>query len=1350
MFEHLFEHGTTLDRPPDTRQPLRAYLPDRVATRRSARHDGQVASKVRPGRAPSSDASTHGASTELASVLDSMLDPFILLTAVRDDSGALVDLRYLEANDAAVAYNQLTREEMIGARLLDLFPGQLDHGPLRQYFHTIETGEPTVLDDYAYPHEIIGQERRYDIRATRAGDGVALTWRDVTDRHREAQRVAESERLYRLLAENSSEVVLYAEDGRTISWVSEAAAATLGYLPAQLTGHTAAEFVHPDDLSRMLEGIRVSDDTGTINRLRLRWRLPDGTYCWVEAAGRPVEGSHGRVVVAHRVDNEVRTEADLATSEALFRRIALNMKDVILLADQTTAFDWVSPSVTTTLGWAAEDIIGRRATDFVHPDDVPRLRDDVQHSNEAMVAIYPRYRWRTPDGGYRWIQASGRPFVDETTGELRRLVTLRDIDDQVRAEQELEASERLYRLLAENSSDVILLADGTGLLHWVSPSVAEMLGWAEAEIVGRHVREFVHPDDRTRLAEAIARSSETTENVTLRYRWRHRDGHYVWVEGAGHPVRDESGQQRRVVRLRDIDHEVAAEEELATSEEQYRLIAENSSDVIILADEENRALWVSPSVATALGWEPQDMVGHAAHEFMHPDDWPADDHLGEDRSARLDRPQRYRVRTKDGSFRSMEAVVRSLSDGSGAGGRRVVRLRDIEEQVRAEDELAASERLYRLLTENSSDIVLLADQEGTVLWASPVVENELGWTPAEMVGRRNAEFIHPDDVAPMLTTLRASVASGTVARLKYRLRSKDGCYHWFDASGRNLPADEKAGVRRVVRLRNIDDQVAAEAGLAASESTYRVLAENASDVVWQVDDEGDILWISPSVTSVLGWQPDDLVGRPSSELIDAADRDRFGQAVDHVRRGRAMSGEYRAQTVDGSTRWMEVSLRTARAEDHAARIGTLRDIDDVVQARRSMEFALQHDQATGLPVRQAVMEGVRHLQHQMHNGDQVAVLTIGIDHLKDINDAFGHHVGDAVVSTLAGRIGLAIGTGDALGRGTGDEFIAVHEDVSDPVIVAQLAERIRTQCHGEVEILGHRIDPTVSVGIALGTRRADAEALLRDSTLAMHHAKAQGRDRWVFADPDLANEAAQRMAIESALRTGLDRNEFVAWYQPVVALRNGNVVGYESLVRWIRDGTVEMPDDFLPVAERSGLVAAIDQSMAEQVVERLSRLPEEMFIAVNVSAFTLETTPFASFIQGLLQRHGVDARRLHMEVTETRLFTVAPAILEQMRLLDGIGVRWYVDDFGTGYSSITHVRDLPVAGLKLDKSFTEGIREGDVKARNLADALLGLANGLGLDTVAEGIETQAEAAYLRTLGWQHAQGWLYGKAAPLP
>ena len=1162
-------------------------------------------------------------------MLQSMLDPFILLGGVRDDDGALIDLRYIEVNDAAVAYNNLSRDQMVGARLLDLFPGQLDHGPLRQYFHTIETGEPTVLDDYSYGHEIIGEERRYDIRATKCGDGIALTWRDVTDRHRVAQSLHDSEEQYRLLADNSSDVIM------------------LGSLAEGLT--------------------------------------------------------------------------------------------------------WVSPSVTTVLRREPDEVLGFGMSALVHPDDLPVLRQVAERAIESREDLRYRYRVHCGDGAYRWVEGLSHWIPEDAAPSTQRLIRLRDIDDQVRAEHDLAASEQLYRLLAENSSDMVILRDEELIIRWASPSCENVLGISIDDILGRSVNDFVPPEDVAAMDDQISHMHRNGSAMQYRIRARTASGTYRWFSGNSRPLPGDAEDGRRwVVSLSDIDEQVRAEDSLREREGLYRLLAENSTDIVILADDSFTALWVSPSLTEVTGWLPEELVGHDASQFIHPADWQRERPGPPGVHRTFGTAGRLRLRCSDGSYLWMEAVAQAVATDSPVAGspQHVVRLHDIEAQVRAEQDLSERERLYRLLAENSTDAILLASgPDATCAWASPSVAALLGWTPEELTGRRPVDLIHPEDLAAAETSFAVAVERGEDVRQQYRVRRSDGSYLWVEAAARLVPGADPFEL--VVRLRDVDDQVRAQRQLSESERLYRLLAENASDVVWQVRDDGTLTWISPSAEAVFGRPASELLGTASELLVCAGDRERFARSAEQVGGGHSATGEFRICGAGGQLRWMEVSVHAANTSADAVRIATLRDVDDTVRARKGLEFALQHDQATGLPTRPAMARSIDRALQALPRAERLAVLLVGVDLLGDVNDAYGHVVGDMVITATATRLAKSLGRPELLGRGSGDEFIVIMPEVPSAAAAVTLAEQLRAEIRGDLEAGGQALSLSASVGIAISEPGSTAVDLLREATTALHRAKELGRDRWSFADPERAGDAARRLALESEVRAGLDAGEFVPWFQPVVSLADNSLAGYEALARWQHNGRTLEPVAFLDVLLHSQWVTELDHAVVEPSVRALAGQADHVFVSVNVTGLTLTRTDYSAHVRDCLSRLGVDPRRLHIEVTETMLINLDDAVMAQMIELADLGVRWYVDDFGTGYSAISHLRDMPVSGLKLDRSFTAGIGRGDATARHLANGLVGLANGLGLDTIAEGVETQAEADYLRTLGWQHAQGWLFGKAAPL-
>ena len=532
----------------------------------------------------------------------------------------------------------------------------------------------------------------------------------------------------------------------------------------------------------------------------------------------------------------------------------------------------------------------------------------------------------------------------------------------------------------------------------------------------------------------------------------------------------------------------------------------------------------------------------------------------------------------------------------------------------------------------------------------------------------------------------------------------------------------------------------------------QLLAEHTSEVVCLSDARGRISWISPAVRGQLGWAPEELVGRDLADLTFQADQPSLAALNAQLRKGTSASAQLRMRTARGATRWMGVTARPADAD--AAGLGVVscwRDIQPEVEARRQLEKALRTDPLTGLASRMALIaELEERLAQPSGGGGVLAVLSVGIDRLSAVNDALTQRAGDLLLLNLATRLATVVAQPNLVARGTGGTFLVLLDGLGSIDAASTTAESLRQACKGSVVFAGQDLTPTVSIGIAIAEPGQSADELLRDAHLAMRQATALGRDRWEFGDRQASEEARRGLAQQSAIRSALAADAFKAWFMPVVSIAEGQLIGYEALVRWVQaDGTVQAPDSFLPAARRGNLAVEIDLQVLRQSIAALAALPADLFVAANVTPATLRHSDLAETVRQWLQQAGVAPQRLHLEITETDLLTLDPAVRTCIEHLAALGVRWLIDDFGTGFSSISHLRDLPIHGIKLDRSFTAGIAVGDHKCVRLAQALSGLAEGLGLTTVAEGVETAAEAATMLDLGWSTGQGWYYGKAAPL-
>jgi diguanylate cyclase (GGDEF)-like protein/PAS domain S-box-containing protein len=509
-----------------------------------------------------------------------------------------------------------------------------------------------------------------------------------------------------------------------------------------------------------------------------------------------------------------------------------------------------------------------------------------------------------------------------------------------------------------------------------------------------------------------------------------------------------------------------------------------------------------------------------------------------------------------------------------------------------------------------------------------------------------------------------------------------------------------------------------------------------------------------------------MLGRTPGELIGAHVKDLEGPdgAPEPPLLARLAAGEgerfdleRRFQRPSGETVWASVSLVAVRGDagrpEHA-----LLQVTDLTETRLALEMLQHqalHDPLTGLPNRTLGLDRVtRALERARRTGGRVAVLCLDLDRFAVVNDSVGPDLGDVVLVEVASRLQLALRGGDTAARLSGDEFAVVCDDVRDEGEAVVVAERVLEALREPVHLDGRLVVPTASVGIAVSREGEEAgpraaNALLRDAGAALHRAKTNGQGGWDLVDDDLRRRAVDRLDIEDALRTALVRDQLRLHLQPIVDLTTGTVVGREALVRWEHPERGLLPPAwFLPVAEESGLIEDVGRWVLDEAARIAAATPAFGYVAVNVSPSQVRRANLLGDVEDSLKNSGLHPSQLVIELTESVMLGSAPAGRRQLHQLERLGVRLVVDDFGTGFSALSHLRDLPVSGIKVDRTFTAGLGR-DRQCDRIVEALTGLARGLGVDIVAEGVETTEQRDVLTSLGCAHAQGYLFGRPEPV-
>ena len=535
---------------------------------------------------------------------------------------------------------------------------------------------------------------------------------------------------------------------------------------------------------------------------------------------------------------------------------------------------------------------------------------------------------------------------------------------------------------------------------------------------------------------------------------------------------------------------------------------------------------------------------------------------------------------------------------------------------------------------------------------------------------------------------------------------------------------------------------------------YRALVEQLPLVVYvdALDASSSNLFTSKQIEPLLGYSVSEW--RTDSDLfirtLHPEDRDRVIAAHEKTHRTHApLSIEYRLMSKAGNVVWVrdEGAVVLGDEEEPLYLLGYLLDITAERQAQEQLRRQALFDPLTGLANRAFFHEQLEHaVSIRKESHQQTALIYVDLNEFKEVNDQYGHSVGDQVLETLGTRIKRLIRAGDSVARLGGDEFAILLAVVSEPAEAATVAERLLEQITAPIAVADRELCVTASVGIAIGTSGLD---LLKQADAAMYRAKTLADSGYAFYDDELDRAALERFKRIAELRQALAAEQFSLAFQPVVSLDPAEVVGVEALLRWQHPERGEVaPLDFIPLAEESGLIIPIGRWVLREAclyAERLRRVVgRDLEISVNVSARQLLHPDFVDHVDGALELSGLPAALLTLELTESVLVAAGERVEQQLVALKERGLKLALDDFGTGYASLTYLQRLPVDIVKIDRSFTAKIDSGQADLA-LLQGIVGLGKALGLHLVAEGIERVSQRTLVHSLGCDGAQGFFFGR-----
>lgn len=532
--------------------------------------------------------------------------------------------------------------------------------------------------------------------------------------------------------------------------------------------------------------------------------------------------------------------------------------------------------------------------------------------------------------------------------------------------------------------------------------------------------------------------------------------------------------------------------------------------------------------------------------------------------------------------------------------------------------------------------------------------------------------------------------------------------------------------------------------------------ESLNEAVMVADADGRIVQVNPAFAALTGHSAERIVGQPA-ETVVSCPYDRAG--IDAFRRkllqDGCWAGELEDRRSNGEQYPKQLTIYPVRLPDGRVThyLHVFADIGERREAERRIHHLAHHDSLTGLPNRLSLQLRTEQAMAQARrHGTLLAVLIIDMDHFKDINDSLGHHVGDALLVEVGKRLQACVRQSDVVARLGGDEFVVLVTDMVTTLTAAAVAEKIVSTLSAPYAVEPYQLHSTPSVGIAIFPNDGDSvDALLRNADSAMYHAKASGRNNYQFFNDRMSAGASERLALQSSLHQAIAGQQFLLHYQPQIDTVSGCMVGVEALVRWQHpERGLVPPDRFIPIAEESDLIIRLGDWILQEACRQLSvwrAMGLAIRMSVNLSARQLRSANLLRQVREMVLRHNLKAGDLELEITESVAMEDADKTLHMLERLRELGVELAVDDFGTGYSSLSRLKLMPLHRLKIDRSFVKDI-ENDPDDAAICAATISLAHNLGLTVVAEGVETEAQYAFLGDLGCEFVQGYLFGKPMP--
>jgi diguanylate cyclase (GGDEF)-like protein/PAS domain S-box-containing protein len=946
--------------------------------------------------------------------------------------------------------------------------------------------------------------------------------------------------------------------------------------------------------------------------------------------------------------------------------------------------------------------------------------------------------------------------------QLQNLITPADLDG---AGATVES--RLQQAL-DLTSDAVISLDARGRVIRANTRANELFAANDqSSLLGGSIIEFISTDDvRGFVASYNESKAEPGVSISL--------GNVNVVPGGRRHKAPAAARERTLnVRLislsgnvasttlvcQDVTSEHQSTSRLRSSEARFSRIFHTSPDAILLVRHQDSVILdFNQGFTRLLGYAREDAIGLAENEmglFADP----------EVRTQLVDLLQQTgecneveaRLRSRTGKILTVEVSLRYVEiDGELCT---MCIGRDISPRIAAERARRESEAKFsRIFSESPDGILIVRQNDLTVYDVNEAFLNTSGYEREELVDQGVVTLSGIIDREAFNEAIKGFNAEGRLLNEEMPLRTKTGEFIPTLVSATRIELHGEACALCITK--DIQDLRETEQRLKDSESRFRGAFENAPIGIMLVDADGKIFEANRFAADLLAYDLKSLEGRHISRLIPAEERGQFKETMDRLFSGTddTLRSEKRMLCNDGLEIWTNFHIgmqRAGRASDDSYGIVQFTDVTEMKNSQRRIERMAFYDTLTDLANRRLFYDRLGHaVSHATRSGTLAALLYLDLDQFKRVNDTLGHEMGDVLLQEVATRLSHCVRQVDTVGRPGGDEFTILLTDIKTPSDAGYVAEKILETLAKPINISGHQLVITTSIGITIipddGT---ESNALMKNADLAMYRAKEHGRNNYQYYSEEMNTNAVHRLRLEYEMRRALERQEFVLYYQPKIRLTDQQVTGVECLIRWQHpERGLLSPVEFIDVAEETGAIVDIGSWVIAEACRAgramVKQTGREFEIAINISPRQFKDPNLVNNIRKALRETGLNPSTLEVEITETMLMGDIEAANQTVQRLHELGVKLAIDDFGTGYSSLNYLKKFPIDTVKVDRSF---IMDIPVSSDDMAitSAVIAMAHRLNMAVVAEGVETREQLEFLQEHGCEYAQGYLFSKPLPL-